>query len=95
MNVSDSPCDSCRSYRELRRGVVCYRCNSTVVCRDGSAKGYACGIALTCICRYIKYICRTGDGRNRIVNNCYVKHAGRYVYTVRKGINYRSDSYRE
>ena len=61
MNVSYGPGDSCRSYRELGRCVVRYRCNAAVVCRGRRAKSYTCGIALTGNCRYVQYICRTGD----------------------------------
>ena len=79
MIVSYCPGDSGGSDRELGRSVVRDRCYSAVIGRGRGAKGNACGIALSCISRYICYVGRAGDGRvlginhrDRLIAGCCV-----------------------
>ena len=68
MNIRNRPGDRRRSDRELHRCVVRDRCYSAVVCSGRGAKSYSCGIALACIGRDVRCVCRARDSRVLRVN---------------------------
>ena len=63
VNISHCPCDRCRTYRVLHRGIISRSRYSAVVCRRRRTQGYSCCITLACIGRYINNISRTRDRR--------------------------------